>query len=427
VHSAYLSIAVGFVLILSGLLLFLTSDPSDQGIFKVWKLELESSEPILLIAFGCILLIIPWLPQIIHRSKDSLVQETPEGEFGMSPHSRKIERGSQEVILSPAKARFLLPPNEDDWDVISAKEYQAMQDVSIWDVPLFSTGLQTFMPQVPGRGSVPPLSHYFLKHRRRFEITLNEDTTVDNLYYSGRMPQQEELFDRFLTAGVAMQFTQIRVAITHDPAQLLGLWHELDIEEPIPIKPDGSPDVEAALQQAQSSVLEQLRSEDDDDEAVNELFDALTRKDLPITKQLYHSASIRIYNQQDILDFDPMLKLVYGDEFSLWNFLTSLIYIDRDVNISKVENMKWDEMGTKVSFTLTTHLDNVQMGGDDTSLTIRRLFFITKDAQRFHLIRINLLSGPGIYAEPAYDGLRKVLGSYRVAVPQLTGSKLASD
>jgi hypothetical protein len=411
---------VGILLIIIGVIIFVTYD-KDQGIFKMWEFELTAAEPILLIVFGSILLIIPWLPQIIHRPREGIVQKTPEGEFEIIPHSKKIERGN-EVILSEAQVRFLLPPNENDWEVISAEEYQAIDDVSIWDLPLFSTSRAAFLPAASAQGKIIPLSHYFLRHQGGIEVMIGEESLVDNFNYSGKLPHQQEFTDRALDAGIALMILpQIRLAINADASTLEEFWEEFEIEEPIPIQDDGNTDIESALNRIHRQLYEQAKSEGAGVE-ITEAFKAMKRKDLPTSRKLYHSASVRIYRQEDILNSDPFLKLMWGDELSMWQFLNSLLHVDPDINLSNIENMKWNENGATVSFTLSTQLDDVQIGEKNTSLTIRRLFFITKDAQRFHLLRINLLSGPGTYEKAAYDGLRKLLGSYRVGIPQITDS-----
>jgi hypothetical protein len=141
--------------------------------------------------------------------------------------------------------------------------------------------------------------------------------------------------------------------------------------------------------------------------------------EVPVQKRLFHSLSFRIYRMKDVLDMDPMLRLMYGDRMTTWNFASCLPFIDRSVNLGAMENMQWADNGDSLSFALLTRIEHIEVNGNKGALGIRRLFFVARDEDRFHLIRADVLDGADVEASSAHEGVKQVLASWRVGRPEL--------
>jgi hypothetical protein len=92
---------------------------------------------------------------------------------------------------------------------------------------------------------------------QRFAVGLDADTIIDGFSYSGKLPKDTRLYERFLRAGIAMQLARFR----SDPTKLEGFWEEMEFDEQLPTLEDGRTDVDAALRYAELGVLKKIQEE----------------------------------------------------------------------------------------------------------------------------------------------------------------------
>lgn len=414
--TAIISLISGIVLIGISLAIFILSE-KQQGTLTIGNFELTATEPILLIILGAVLINVPWLPKLLWNPNKDTTQNLKEGEFKIKPYSQKKEKGN-EVIVDNNQARFEFPENENDWEVVKMTEYQSIEDVSIFELPLFANLQSLIFPVASAERYINPISYTYLKHYSTIKIILDEETLVDNFRYSGELPDNERIRSRILDSVVGSMLTEIRFSILSNPVLVEKYWTEFNIKKSIPINRYGNPDIDEALKVLHSSLYDSIKNEEKN-EIINNLLNIIKKQDLPVSKNLHHSASFRIYDQQDILNKDPFLSLMYGGDLSLWQFVINLMQVDPEINISQASNIKWNENGTTVSFIISTNLNQATVNKQRTSLEIKRIYYILKNGKQFHLLKINLLSGPGTFEKYVYKDLEKILGSYRIHIPNV--------
>jgi hypothetical protein len=291
--------------------------------------------------------------------------------------------------------------------MVGARDYRAIDDVSILDIPLLAS-----MKAALAAAPIAPVSEAYFVHKDPIAVSLGNDTSIDNLAFSGALPKDPQLRKRFAGVGAVMV---LMPAIRHEVAQgnvnLEQVYHEFGISDSLPLRRNGEVDVEKALARVQSEIIRgDLRAEDL--AQIETVFQSLVRKDLPIEMELRNSIAFLTLKGQDIIDSDPILKLTIGGDLSLWHFVSQIQRIFPNVNPSTISEMRWE--GDEASFQCSTRLNNVRVRGQATAISINRIFFLNKEGDLFQVAQATLISGQlidSVAAKLIHGDVRRLLSS----------------
>jgi len=209
--------------------------------------------------------------------------------------------------------------------------------------------------------------------------------------------------------------------VTHTPAHsarvLDQAYQHFGITEPLPVRRNGMIDVEKAFARLQAEIVARDWLSEDPTQA-EAMLQSFVRKDLPIEVQLRNSIAFVTFKGQDIIDSDPILKLMIGGDLTLWHFITQIHRIFPAANTMTISKMRW--ANDQASFQTATRLNNARVRGQATAISINRLFFIRKKDDLFHVAQATLVSGELIDSaetKSIHDDVRLILGSAETEVP----------
>jgi hypothetical protein len=361
----YVAAISGAILIVAGIYAILYGLPIGNSVVKYKDLaEVNVPTGAVLLLCGVVLVALVWIPRIVHRPLPELKQEVRGEEYVVTPKSTAATSG-KEVAIPEARTIFRYP-STPNWKIVSNQEFAAEDDVSIWDLPLFSAGRNVMIGSL-----VPALSEHHILHANSIPLTLAQDTNIDNLSYSGALPDNPELRKRILRAGVETVLLGARAAISQDATSVDLVRGQFGVEGPVPVKGDGSLDVDAALEQIRTKML----GEDGPvpSEFMKAYLKSFERTDLPVTKDLRNSVSFRIFRGSAMVESDQLLKLQLGSGLTLWQFIVNLPRVIGGINLSTVSNITWSPDNKFATFTMETNLSNAMLGGVRTSANIVKL------------------------------------------------------
>ena len=375
--------------------------PAATGI-KAQNYQFTGSESVVILLVGAALLVLGSVPYFwAQRGARPTLKQTVEGEEFDAP---KATRAVVPQRAEAVPAAWAVPAH---WSMISPNDYRAIDDVTVLDIPLLSASKSVMMAR-----PIRPLAEKYFVQDEPIAVTLGFDTSIDNLSFAGVLPNDPELRKRFAGIGaVGLFMPLIRAQVGQGKATLEEAYREFGISDALPLRKDGSVDVEKAFACLQAEISkgelgpEALAT-------LNESLQALVRKDLPVEMTLRNSVAFVTCRGQDMIDSDPALRLIIGGDLSLWNFITQISRIFPGVSANTISKMRWAD--DQASFQCVTRLNNVRVRGQATAISINRLFFIRKDDDLFQVTQATLVSGElveSVTTKSIQDDVRRMISS----------------